>query len=43
MQYIEAVTNRMREEQEAIALFWHGREYSYGEFNGLIDAWGERI
>jgi len=43
MQSITAVITRMRQGQEAPALFWNKTEYSYSEFCAMIDAWAERL
>ena len=41
MQAIETVLGRMRQNQNAPALFWHNTEYSYAEFLAMIDVWSE--
>lgn len=40
---IETVMARMRQHGNKPALFWQGREYSYAEFDALVDAWSDRL
>jgi acyl-CoA synthetase (AMP-forming)/AMP-acid ligase II len=43
MPAIAAVVARMRRNQPAPAMFWQGKEYSYGALLEMVDAWTERL
>jgi acyl-CoA synthetase (AMP-forming)/AMP-acid ligase II len=43
MQAIQTIIERMRNKEEEIALFCHGRTYSYGDFMAMVDDWTARL
>lgn len=43
MQAIETIFQRMTEKQNAPALFWNGKEYSYSEFLRTVDEWAPKL
>jgi long-chain acyl-CoA synthetase len=43
MTAIESIISRMSAKGDAPALHWDGRDYSYHELLGMIEAWGARL
>ncbi|MCI0437647.1 MAG: long-chain fatty acid--CoA ligase [Chloroflexi bacterium] len=43
MDSIQSIIERMRQDSEQGAIFWREREYSYGDFMDMVDAWKERL